>query len=81
MGGRDGPEYAVLATRGVFWSDWGAPERIVRTLRQLNKYPEWLLAYTRRAVTDRMGTAQRTAVIGRALPLMRNSIWPSTAGS
>jgi len=71
----------VLATRGVFWSDWGAPERIVRTLRQLNKYPEWLLAYTRRAVTDRMGTAQRTAVIGRALPLMRNSIWPSTAGS
>lgn len=71
----------VLAARGVYWSDWGAPERIVRTLRQLNKYPEWLLAYTRRELANRMGMAQRSAAIGRALPLIRNSLWPNTAGS
>ena len=37
----------VLAARGVFWNDWGDPERIVRTLRQLHQYPAWLPAYTR----------------------------------
>lgn len=69
----------VLAVRGVFWSDWGDPERIVRTLRSLNRSPEWLLAYTRQEVADRMVTAERTAAIDRALPLVRSSIWPMDA--
>ncbi len=35
----------VLAARGVCWSDWGDPDRIVRTLRRLDRHPSWLAAY------------------------------------
>lgn len=37
----------VLAARGVGWSDWGDPERIVATLRRFNQSPTWLSAYER----------------------------------
>ena len=37
----------VLAARGVAWSDWGDPDRIVRTLRRFDRRPSWLLAYAR----------------------------------
>ena len=35
----------VLAARDVFWSDWGDPDRIVRTLRRLELKPDWLPVY------------------------------------
>lgn len=37
----------VLAARGVTWSDWGDPDRIVRTLRRFDRRPPWLPAYSR----------------------------------
>ncbi len=37
----------VLAARGVTWSDWGDPDRIVRSLRRFDRRPVWLLAYAR----------------------------------
>jgi hypothetical protein len=34
------PEHvAVLEMTGVLWSDWGKPERIVNTLRQIGRQP------------------------------------------
>lgn len=37
----------VLAARGITWSDWGDPERILRTLRRFERRPAWLPAYAR----------------------------------
>jgi mannose-1-phosphate guanylyltransferase len=34
----------VRAARGVTWCDWGDPERIVRTVHQLDRQPSWLPA-------------------------------------
>ena len=34
------PEHvAVIETKGVLWSDWGKPERIANTLRQIGRQP------------------------------------------
>ncbi len=38
---------AVLAARGVCWSDWGDPERIMSTLRRFDRRPCWLPGYLR----------------------------------
>ena len=38
----------VLAARNMYWSDWGSPERILRTLVRFNRLPHWLPAYARR---------------------------------
>jgi mannose-1-phosphate guanylyltransferase len=54
----------VLAARGVFWCDWGDPERIVRSLRRFDRQPVWLPAYARSrgkrqapmGINDRTGT-------------------------
>ena len=32
---------AVLPVRGVMWSDWGEPARVLRTLRKVDIHPEW----------------------------------------
>jgi mannose-1-phosphate guanylyltransferase len=32
---------AVLPVRGVTWSDWGEPARVLRTLGRLGVHPEW----------------------------------------
>jgi len=37
----------VLAARGITWSDWGDPERVVRTLARFDRRPAWLPAYVR----------------------------------
>ena len=37
----------MLAARGVSWSDWGDPDRIVRTLCRFDRHPSWLPAYAR----------------------------------
>ncbi len=37
----------TLPVRGVCWSDWGNPERILRTLEQFGRRPGWLPAYSR----------------------------------
>ena len=40
----------VLAARGVAWSDWGDPARIIHTLRRYDRRPAWLPAYARAQV-------------------------------
>jgi mannose-1-phosphate guanylyltransferase len=37
----------VLPMRAVYWSDWGDPQRILRTLRHFDRRPAWLPAYAR----------------------------------
>jgi len=37
----------VLAARNVTWSDWGDPDRIVRTLERFDRRPSWLVAHVR----------------------------------
>jgi mannose-1-phosphate guanylyltransferase len=39
----------VLPVRGVLWSDWGTPERVVRTLRRIGASPRWLEAWAARS--------------------------------
>ena len=34
----------VMAVRGVEWSDWGSPGRVVASLRRVGREPPWLLA-------------------------------------
>jgi mannose-1-phosphate guanylyltransferase len=36
---------ALLAARGVYWSDWGDADRIVETLRRFERRPTWLPEY------------------------------------
>jgi mannose-1-phosphate guanylyltransferase len=35
----------VQALRGLYWSDWGDPDRIVRTLRHFKRSPSWFPEY------------------------------------
>jgi mannose-1-phosphate guanylyltransferase len=37
----------TLPVRAVYWSDWGDPQRILRTLRRFDRRPAWLPAYAR----------------------------------
>jgi mannose-1-phosphate guanylyltransferase len=37
----------ALPVRAVYWSDWGDPQRILRTLRRFDRHPAWLSAYLR----------------------------------
>ncbi len=37
----------TMPVRGVYWSDWGDPQRILRTLRRFDRRPAWLPAYAR----------------------------------
>jgi mannose-1-phosphate guanylyltransferase len=46
LAGRPG-DLLMLPARGVYWSDWGDPDRILRTLRRFNHRPHWLPAYAR----------------------------------
>jgi len=39
----------VLPVRGVLWSDWGTPERVVRTLCRIGASPPWLEAWSRQS--------------------------------
>jgi mannose-1-phosphate guanylyltransferase len=39
----------VLPVHGVLWSDWGTPERVVRTLRRIGASPRWLEAWSARS--------------------------------
>jgi mannose-1-phosphate guanylyltransferase len=39
--GKDPAHLAVLPVRGVVWSDWGEPVRVLRTLRTVGIHPEW----------------------------------------
>ncbi len=45
----------VLAARGICWSDWGDPDRILRTLRRIDRRPHWLPAYVRTQVQAAAG--------------------------
>ena len=37
----------VLPARGIYWSDWGDAQRILRTLRRFDRRPGWLPVYAR----------------------------------
>ena len=37
----------TLPIRAVYWSDWGDPQRILRTLRRFGRCPAWVPAYAR----------------------------------
>jgi len=37
----------ALPVRAVYWSDWGDPQRILRTLRRFDRRPAWAPAYAR----------------------------------
>ena len=39
--GRDSGHLAVLPVRGVKWSDWGEPARVLRTLSAAGPHPAW----------------------------------------
>ncbi len=39
----------VLPVYGILWSDWGTPERVVRTLRRIGAAPRWLAAWPRQS--------------------------------
>ena len=39
--GKDCAHLAVLPVRGVMWSDWGEPARVLRTLRTVGIQPVW----------------------------------------
>jgi mannose-1-phosphate guanylyltransferase len=41
-----GESLIVLPVHGIFWSDWGTPERVVQTLRRINASPRWLEAWS-----------------------------------
>ncbi|HYB74661.1 MAG TPA: sugar phosphate nucleotidyltransferase [Candidatus Sulfotelmatobacter sp.] len=51
----------VLAVRGVGWSDWGDPDRIVRTLRRFQRRPGWLSAYALAQAQAATSRASRAA--------------------
>ena len=37
----------ALSVRAVYWSDWGDPRRILRTLQRIDRRPAWLPVYAR----------------------------------
>lgn len=41
----------VLAALGITWCDWGDPDRILRSLRRIDKWPGWLPVYARAVAT------------------------------
>ncbi len=44
-----GEALAVLPVQGVLWSDWGTPERVVRTFRRIGVAPAWLAGWLARS--------------------------------
>ena len=44
---RSTADLLVLAARDVYWSDWGDPHRVVRTLQRFDRRPAWLPTYAR----------------------------------
>lgn len=44
---RSPEDLMMVGARGVAWSDWGDPDRIVHTLRRFDRRPHWLPAYAR----------------------------------
>lgn len=40
---------AVLPVYGVLWSDWGTPDRVLRTLTRINASPPWLEEWLERS--------------------------------
>ena len=46
---RGASSLTVLPVYGVLWSDWGMPDRVVRTLRRIGASPPWLEAWSKRS--------------------------------
>ena len=68
---------AVLPVRGVQWSDWGQPARVLATLNALGVHPEWLdrLAPIARTPTASGAHAPR---LGRRGPLDHAPLYATT---
>jgi mannose-1-phosphate guanylyltransferase len=48
---------AVMQMQGVWWSDWGSPDRIVQTLTRLGAGPALIAEQLRAAVAERWSGA------------------------
>ncbi|HSB70038.1 MAG TPA: sugar phosphate nucleotidyltransferase [Candidatus Methylomirabilis sp.] len=48
----------VQAVRGLYWSDWGDPDRIVRTLRRFERSPAWFPEYAEAQIAMDGGALQ-----------------------
>ena len=46
---RSAASLLVMPVQGVHWSDWGTPDRVVRTLHRIGSTPPWLPAWEVRA--------------------------------
>jgi mannose-1-phosphate guanylyltransferase len=51
----------VMPVRGVLWSDWGTPARVVRTLRQTGLTPPWLSGWRTRTARPTAAAEVMTA--------------------
>ncbi len=67
---------AVIELKGVVWSDWGQPERIVQTLYRMDRQPNFCLAHV--GGSEHNGhpkaTCQRTASESGIRTLMANPL-------
>ena len=54
---READALVVLRIRDVLWSDWGTPDRVVRTLRRIGMSPDWLETWSRRPEQRRSDSA------------------------
>lgn len=45
----------VLKARDIYWSDWGNPDHILRTLRRFDWRPSWLPEYARAQAAETAG--------------------------
>jgi mannose-1-phosphate guanylyltransferase len=50
----------TMPVRGVYWSDWGDPQRILRTLRRFDRRPAWLPNYARTLAQGAEGAPARS---------------------
>jgi len=50
----------TMPARGVYWSDWGDPQRILRTLRRFDRRPAWLPVYARTLAHGAEGALARS---------------------
>ena len=54
---RETESLVMLRVRGVLWSDWGTPDRVVRTLRRVGMSPDWLETWSGRSEQPRSDSA------------------------
>jgi mannose-1-phosphate guanylyltransferase len=54
---REAASLAVLRIGDVLWSDWGTPDRVIRTLRNIGVFPAWLRTWPAQSEQPCSGSA------------------------